>query len=88
MSMASFSSVQVKNYIFASPASRVRRLTKHLVAKWQGISSDRQQLWHAYDDSCRMHSTPRCIWRRHGALLMCARECQSQKLSSTKIGKL
>jgi hypothetical protein len=88
MSMAPFNSVQVKNHFFASPAARVRRFAKHLVAKWQGISNDRQQLWHAYDDSCNMHSTPRCVWRRHGALLMCARQCQRQKVASTRMGKV
>jgi hypothetical protein len=46
---------------------------KYFVGKCQSIKADRQQLWRVYDESTYAHSFPKCVWRRHGALLMYAR---------------
>jgi hypothetical protein len=58
--------------------SLFKRLSKHLFAglqkKWRTSSRARQELWRAYDGSAYAHSMPRCAWRRHGALLMYARD--------------
>lgn len=58
--------------------SPIKRLSNHLVGglrhKWQTLCRDRQELWRIYDGSTYAHSIPRCVWRRHGALLMYARD--------------
>jgi hypothetical protein len=58
----------------ARKASSIKRFAKYVVKKCQGISEDRQQLWRIYDESSYAHSLPKCVWRRHGALLMYARD--------------
>jgi hypothetical protein len=51
----------------------LRNLARHLVREWQRIVDDRRQLWHAYGNSPVARNLPRCVWRRHGALLMYAK---------------
>lgn len=59
---------------FGMKASFFRTALKHVLANWQGMCSDREQLWRVYDQSAYAHSMPKCVWRRHGALLMYAHE--------------
>jgi hypothetical protein len=63
-------------YLFPK-AQPIKRWSRYLFGgfrqKWQKLSHDRQELWRTYDGSVYAHSIPRCVWRRHGALLMLAR---------------
>lgn len=52
--------------------------SKYLVGKLQGISADRKQLWRVYDDSAYTYNMPKCIWRRHAAVLIYARSNKSE----------
>jgi hypothetical protein len=73
MAIAALLANEGKGMAFARKATSIKRLAKYLVKKCQGISEDRQNLWRIYDESSYAHSLPKCVWRRHGALLMYAR---------------
>lgn len=51
----------------------LKKMACYLVQQWQRILDDRQQLWRAYGESVYARGTPRCVWRRHGALLVYAK---------------
>lgn len=73
MSMAIFNGIHGKSRLSARGTTGLKKLAGKITARFQGISNDRQQLWNAYNDISSTYSTSRCLWRRHGALLMYAR---------------
>ena len=57
--------------------SALKRWSNHLSeavhAKLKKLRNDRRELWRIYNGSAYAHSVPRCVWRRHAAVLMYAR---------------
>jgi hypothetical protein len=74
MGMAMIDTAGGEGVFKASQASTVKRLFKHLQRQWRCGSVARRQLWRAYNASAYARTTPKCVWRRHGALLMYARQ--------------
>jgi hypothetical protein len=86
MTMAIFNTAQARSIYSITKVTGLRKLARKLVSKCQSISSDRQQLWRFYDDSFHTQRVPRCVWRRHGALLMYAAD-QKQTVNKVAVNQ-
>jgi galactose-1-phosphate uridylyltransferase len=71
--MAMIDEVKSDEFELKRKSSVLKKLATNLLTRWRRISDDRQQLWLTYATSPYACSTPRRIWRRHGAMLMYAR---------------
>ena len=73
MAIAMMDKTGSSDFVGVAKTSPLKKLARQVVQQWQRIVEDRQQLWQAYGTSAYARNTPRCVWRRHGALLMYAR---------------
>lgn len=72
MGMAIIDEVKADQLEGMAKSSSLKKFATNLLTRWRRISDDRQQLWQAYAASPYARGTARCVWRRHGAMLMYA----------------
>ena len=82
MSMLKVGVIPDKNIFPVAKRNSLKTIASRLMSRLHGISENHQRLWNAYHDASSVYSTPRCLWRRHGALLMYSRR---QHASSQRI---
>lgn len=73
MAIAMMDKTASNHFIDVVKTSPLKTLLRNLVQQWQRIVADQQQLWNTYSTSAYAR-TPRCVWRRHGALLVYAKQ--------------